>query len=252
MKPVILKSPREMREWRRSQTKSVGFVPTMGALHAGHATLLERARAENEKVVLSIYVNKTQFNDPSDFEKYPITWESDLALARELGVDAVFAPIFEGMYPDGYRYRVSEDAFSRELCGAHRPGHFDGVLTVVLKLFQLVDPTRAYFGEKDCQQLALIRGMTEAFFLDLQVVPVPTVREQDGLAMSSRNKRLTPSERERAPLLARILREAPDAATARERLGVEGFRVDYVEDRDGRRFAAAFLGDVRLIDNVEV
>lgn len=249
---TILRSPSQMLEWRSKQTGKIGFVPTMGALHQGHAELLRQARRETGTVVLSIYVNKTQFNDPKDFEKYPETWTEDLEVARECGVDAIFAPTFEGMYPDDYHYRVNEDAFSRELCGAHRPGHFDGVLTVVLKLFQLVRPTKAYFGEKDYQQLSLIQGMAKAFFLDLQIVPVPTVREQDGLAMSSRNKRLSPDERLKAPRLAKILREAPDAKTAAERLNADGFRVDYVEDRERRRFAAAFLGEVRLIDNVEI
>lgn len=249
---TILRSPAQLIEWRAKQSGKLGFVPTMGALHEGHAELLKQARRENGTVVLSIYVNKTQFNDPKDFEKYPETWTQDLEIARECGVDAVFAPTFEGMYPDEYHYRVSEDALSRELCGAHRPGHFDGVLTVVLKLFQLVRPTKAYFGEKDYQQLSLIQGMVKAFFLDLQIVPVPTVREQDGLAMSSRNKRLSTEERAKAPRLAKILRESPDAKTAIERLTSEGFRVDYVEDRERRRFAAAFLGEVRLIDNVEI
>lgn len=143
-----------------------------------------------------------------------------------------------------------ETAFSRELCGAHRPGHFDGVLSVVLKLFNLVKPDRAYFGEKDYQQLELVRGMTEAYFLDLLIVAVPTVREADGLAMSSRNARLSPAERAQATSFPEILRSTLGAAEAAQLLRAAGFDVDYVEDRLGRRFGAVRLGDVRLIDNV--
>ncbi len=153
----ILKTPQALKEWRKRQTSSVGFVPTMGALHAGHADLMKRARQENGQVLLSIFVNATQFNDPSDLQKYPKTWEADLALAKSVGVDAVFYPQFEDMYPDDYRYKVSENEYSLLLDGAHRPGHFDGVLTVVLKLFMLALPTRAYFGEKDFQQMTLIQ-----------------------------------------------------------------------------------------------
>jgi pantoate--beta-alanine ligase len=174
-----------------------------------------------------------------------------LAVALRERVDFVFLPDAAGMYQDGYRYQVSETAFSRELCGAHRPGHFDGVLSVVLKLFQLVKPDRAYFGEKDYEQLELVRGMAAAFFLDLEVVAVPTVREADGLAMSSRNTKLSPAERARAPEFHRILRTSPRAADAARRLKAAGFEVDYVEDRSGRRFGAVRLGDVRLTDNVK-
>ena len=173
------------------QRQSVGFVPTMGALHAGHRSLLERARAENDAVVLSIFVNPAQFNDPGDLERYPRTLEEDLALAGTL-VDHVLVPDPRDMYPDGYQYRVSEHGLSATLEGAHRPGHFDGVLTVVLKLLNLVRPDRAYFGEKDRQQLELVQGMVRAFHLGVAIVPCPTVRDPDGLAQSSRNRRLSP------------------------------------------------------------
>jgi pantoate--beta-alanine ligase len=246
----VVRSLAEWRATRRSMRGTVGFVPTMGALHEGHATLLRRSRAENEVSVLSIFVNPTQFNDPGDLEKYPRTFEADLELARECGVDFVFFPEPASMYPDGYRYKVTESALSTGLCGAHRPGHFDGVLTVVLKLLQLVRAERAYFGEKDYQQLELVRGMAEAFFLDTEIVAVPTVREPDGLAMSSRNTRLSPAERERAPRFAAILKSAASAAEARRSLAAEGFEVDYVEDVLGRRFGAVKLGQVRLIDNL--
>lgn len=249
---LVLKTPQEVRRWRRALSGSVGFVPTMGALHEGHAELLRRARAENDVLILSIFVNPTQFNDPKDFEKYPVTWDGDLALASREGVDVVFAPTKPDLYPDGYRYRVTEDRFSHGLCGASRPGHFDGVLSVVTKLFNIVQPARAYFGEKDFQQLELIRGLADAFFMDLEIVPVPTVRAADGLALSSRNQRLSHAERAAAPALYKILRQSPDANRARADLESAGFRVDYVEDRERRRYAAAYLGEVRLIDNVEI
>lgn len=248
----ILRSPAELQSWRKAVNGTVGFVPTMGALHEGHQTLLQHARKENELVVLSLFVNPTQFNDPNDFQNYPITWESDVALAQSEKVDAIFAPQKEDLYPDDYRYRVTETELSHRLCGAHRPGHFDGVLSVVLKLFLLVRPDRAYFGEKDYQQLRLIEGMVKAFFLPLEIIPVPTVRESDGLAMSSRNRRLNPEERKIAPELVHILRTSETTEEARQKLEQRGFRVDYVEDMASRRFAAAFLGETRLIDNIEV
>jgi pantoate--beta-alanine ligase len=228
----------------------VGFVPTMGALHAGHVALLERARRENDVVVLSTFVNPTQFNDPGDLEKYPRTWEVDLAHARRAGVDVIFAPSREHMYPDGYHYRVTEDRLSTLMEGAHRPGHFDGVLTVVLKLLILVRADRAYFGEKDMQQLLLVRGMAKDFFLPTEIVACPTVRAEDGLALSSRNARLSPAGRQRAPELARALREETDPDKARQRLEAAGFDVDYVACHEQRRFGAVRIDGIRLIDNV--
>lgn len=241
-------------EWQNARrgfpAGSIGFVPTMGALHEGHATLLRRSREECEISVLSIFINPTQFNDPQDLMKYPRTLEPDLEVARRERVDHVFVPDATTMYQDGYRYQMIETAFSRELCGAHRPGHFDGVLSIVLKLFNLVKPDRAYFGEKDYQQLELVRGMVAAYFLDLLIVAVPTVREADGLAMSSRNARLSPAERIQAKAFPEILRSTMGAGEAAQLLRAAGFDVDYVEDRLGRRFGAVRLGDVRLIDNV--
>lgn len=240
--------------------KSIGFVPTMGALHEGHLSLLKKAREQNDVVLLSIFVNPTQFDNKDDLAKYPVMLEKDIALANSVGCDHIITPDNEMMYPDGYRYRVSESDFSKVLCGAHRPGHFDGVLTVVLKLFNIARARRAYFGEKDFQQLELIREMARAFFLDLEVIGCPTLREKDGLAMSSRNLRLSAAERERAPTFAKTLittlknGESPDSA--RHKLQDLGFRVDYVEDHNLgnpatlRRFGAVFLGEVRLIDNV--
>jgi pantoate--beta-alanine ligase len=166
------------------------------------------------------------------------------------GVDALFAPTPEAIYPDGYRYRVTEDDGSRELEGAHRPGHFDGVLTVVLKLLLLVRPDRAYFGEKDWQQLQLVRGMVDALFVDTEIVGCPIVREKDGLAMSSRNVRLDPESRRRAAEFAAALRAGGAPDELRARLEEAGFDLDYLESRDGRLLAAVRIGGVRLIDNV--
>ena len=245
----------KMSEWRATRTgtnyagKSVGFVPTMGALHEGHRQLLKRARDENERVVLSIFVNPPQFNDPNDLTKYPRTLEADLALATGL-VDDVIVPEAAEIYPDKYRYRVTENELSTVLEGAHRPGHFDGVLTVVLKLFNLVQPDRAYFGEKDWQQLQLVDGMAKALLLPLEIVHCATVRDPDGLAMSSRNRRLSVAGRARAVHFPQILRSAPTPADAVRLLKAAGFEVDYVEERDGVRLGAVHLEGVRLIDNV--
>ncbi len=244
------------REQRQDLRGSVGFVPTMGALHRGHAALLQRCRAENDISILSIYLNPTQFNNPDDLARYPNTLKQDLELAGELGVDVVLLPSYEDLYPDGFRFRVEEHQFSHELCGAHRPGHFTGVLTVVMKLFNLVRPHRAYFGEKDFQQLQLITDMCDAFFLDVDVVPCATVREADGLALSSRNAVLDAEGRARAPEFHRLLQSDLDDEGVRRALERAGFAVDYVETRYGRRFGAILVdcGDrqVRLIDNVPV
>jgi pantoate--beta-alanine ligase len=230
---------------------SIGFVPTMGALHAGHVSLLEKARADNDRVVMSIFVNPTQFDNPADLSAYPRTLEADLGAAAGL-VDHVLVPEPREIYPDDFRYRMTESDFSRQLEGAHRPGHFEGVLTVVLRLLNLVRPHRAYFGEKDRQQLELVAGMVQALFLPVEVIPCPTVRDPDGLALSSRNRRLSPSARARAASFPRILRETASAASATAALAAAGFGVDYVDDRGGVRLAAVRLEGVRLIDNVRL
>jgi len=243
----------DIAEWgvfRDSLDASVGFVPTMGALHEGHLSLIQSSQRDNEITVVSIFVNPTQFNRAADLEHYPRSIEADLAILQTRGVDAVFMPDKASLYPDDYAYRVTESEFSQHLCGAYRPGHFDGVLTVVMKLFNITRPKRAYFGEKDYQQLQLVRGMVNAFFLPLIVVACPTVREADGLAMSSRNARLDVQQRAMAPGLFRALQSAGSAEQARAQLEELGFGVDYVEDLDGRRFGAVHMGDVRLIDNV--
>jgi pantoate--beta-alanine ligase len=252
----IVDNVAELVEHRRVRgAGATGLVPTLGALHDGHLSLLRRAQAENTRVWASIFVNPAQFNDPGDLARYPRTLERDLELLRSAGCDLVFLPRAEEIYRDGYRYRVSENSLSLQLEGTSRPGHFDGVLTVVLKLLLLARPERAYFGEKDFQQLELVEGLVHAFFLDTRIVRCPTLREPDGLAMSSRNSLLSPADRARAPALHRVLAHSvaerlPPVATA-EALAREGFEVDYVADRDGRRLAAVRLGNVRLIDNVE-
>ncbi len=248
--PLVLRTVAECRAWSATQGRRLGFVPTMGALHAGHATLFQRAKVANDLVLASVFVNPTQFDDPRDFNLYPRTLAADSALLDAAGVDAVFAPSVEEMYPNGTRYLVHEDELSGGLCGAHRPGHFIGMLTVVLKLLQIAQADRAYFGEKDYQQLELVRGLVKTFFVRTEIIAVPTVREADGLAMSSRNARLSPAERALAPRFHAALKSAPTADAARAQLEAAGFRVDYVEDRDDRRFGAVHLGQTRLIDNV--
>ncbi len=243
-------------EWRQERAAvgsglRVGFVPTMGALHAGHRARLQRARAENDWVALSVFVNPTQFNDPADLQRYPRTLEADLAAAEGLA-DAVFAPSVEEMYPDGFNYRVTEYNLSPRWEGRHRPGHFEGVLTVVLKLLNLVRPHRAYFGEKDWQQWQLVQGMAHALFLPVEIVGCPTVRDGSGLALSSRNRRLSPEGLRQAAEFPRILRRSPDPQAAAEALRRAGLEVDYVEDYAGVRLGAVRLEGIRLIDNVRL
>ena len=252
--PVVIEDIDEFIKLRAqfiASGKTVGFVPTMGALHPGHASLLRRARLENDISVLSIYVNPTQFDNPEDLNKYPITLESDKTLAKAAGVDFILLPQYQQIYPDRYRYKLSENDLSQKLCGAHRPGHFDGVLTVVMKLLNIVKPTRAYFGEKDQQQLQLICGMVDAFFMPVKIIACPIFRESDGLAMSSRNVRLSSKDRVQAPQFYETLQKSTTAQDARLELEAKGFNVDYVEDVGSIRYGAVWLGKVRLIDNVD-
>lgn len=260
---------------QRLQGRTVGFVPTMGYLHEGHASLLRVARKESDFVVLSIFVNPTQFDRAEDLESYPRDLEKDLALAEAEGVDAVFTPTPAEMYPEGYQTSVSVGALAAPLCGATRPGHFRGVATVVTKLFTAVEPDRAFFGEKDFQQLAVIRRLVRDLNLPVEVIGCPIVREKDGLAMSSRNARLTLEDRERSLALHRSIEAVRVAlaggerrVTELERIGqevlatTEGVRIDYAEIRDALSLEsvervdapavyaiAAFVGPVRLIDN---
>ncbi len=234
-----------------SASQTLGFVPTMGALHEGHLTLLRASKAKTDRTVLSIFVNPTQFNQAEDFDQYPRTLERDLELARSVGVDEVFAPTNPlELYPQGDDFRILETRDSKLLEGAFRPGHFEGMLTVVLKLLQVVRPTHAFFGEKDYQQLILVQKMARDFFLGTEVVPVPTVREASGLAMSSRNTRLSPQDREKASEIYRALTRFKDASIAAQALQTSGFQVEYCEDHWGRRLFAGWLSGIRLIDNV--
>jgi pantoate--beta-alanine ligase len=244
--------------WRRErldQTRAgvtLGFIPTMGALHAGHLSLVRRSRAENDRTLVSIFVNPTQFDDPRDLAQYPRTLDGDLEMLRRDGTDFVLLPEAADLYRDGFRFRVTETERSKTLEGASRPGHFDAVLTIVLKLLQIAGAERAYFGEKDWQQLELVRDMADAFFLRTEIVSCATVRESDGLALSSRNRRLPPTDRPRAAHFFRILSTAPTPDAAAGELRREGFIVDYVDDRNGRRLGAVRIGDVRLIDNIKL
>ena len=235
---------------------STGLVPTMGALHAGHRALLGAARAENQRVVMSLFVNPTQFGEGEDFERYPRDEARDRAIAAEEGADEVFMPTVEQMYPPGFSTRVAVGALGERLEGAARPGHFAGVATVVLKLLHLVAPDRVYFGQKDAQQVAVVRRMVRDLDVGVQVQVVATVREPDGLALSSRNVYLDEHERRRAASLHRAL-------VARDPALVEG-ELEYFEVVDPDRFepvaarpgalvvAAARFGTTRLIDNVIV
>jgi pantoate--beta-alanine ligase len=233
---------------------STGFVPTMGALHEGHESLVKRSVKECDITVASIYVNPTQFNNADDLANYPDTLEKDVRILESLGTDYLFLPTFDEIYPDNFRYQIEESELSKHLCGAHREGHFTGVLTIVMKLLNIVDPDFAYFGEKDYQQYLLIKEMTEAFFMDVNIISCPTVREQDGLALSSRNQNLDICSRQKAPLIHKLLTSNKSDCQISNQLADAGFDVDYIATTNGRRFAAAFVGEkgkqVRLIDNV--
>jgi pantoate--beta-alanine ligase len=238
--------------YRKLIKSSVGFIPTMGALHAGHLSLIRQSLTDNDKTIVSIFVNPTQFDNNNDLNHYPNLIESDLQQLQSIGVDCVLLPKFEQMYPDNYRYKVSENDLSQQFCGAHREGHFDGVLTVVMKLFNIVQPTKAYFGEKDFQQLTLIKQMVHAFFMPIEVIAGATVREQDGLAMSSRNLNLTDEERKIAPKLYQTISSGQSIKQMKNTLKSYGFKIDYLEILDNRLLIAAYLGQVRLIDNVKI
>ncbi|HEY6583264.1 MAG TPA: pantoate--beta-alanine ligase [Gaiellaceae bacterium] len=232
------------------RTGSIGLVPTMGAFHVGHVSLFRAAREECDTVVVSLFVNPAQFDRPDDLARYPNDETGDLTVAEEEGADVVFAPAAEEMFPPGFQTWVEVEELGRTLEGEHRPGHFRGVATVCLKLFNLVRPRRAYFGQKDAQQAAVIRRLVRDLNLQLEIRVLPTVRDENGLALSSRNKLLTPEERELALTLPRAL-ATRDAARARELL--DGLEVEYVEvaDFEPKVLAAAVrVGNTRLIDNV--
>lgn len=247
----IVTSPREMQKILKTMAPpSVGFVPTMGALHEGHLSLVKNSREHNLVTAVSIFVNPTQFNSPEDLEKYPQTLEQDQKLLEEANVDFLFLPNATEMYQDQFNYSVVEKENNAILCGSSRPGHFSGVLTVVLKLLQIIQPTRAYFGEKDFQQVTLVRGMVDAFFIPTEIVTVSTQRDEAGLALSSRNRRLSGDGIKKAQTFANILKTAPSIQWAADELKANDIEIDYLEDRWGRRFAAVSIENVRLIDNV--
>lgn len=250
----IIRDIKTWQELKRSKLKnqSIGFVPTMGALHAAHLSLVQAAMQDNDVALVSIFVNPTQFNDANDLKNYPRPIEQDIALLNSIGCQYLLLPDYEELYKDQYRFKVSENDFSTKLCGAHRPGHFDGVLSVVMKLLNIADADKAYFGKKDFQQLQLIKDMSEAFFMKTEILAMPTLREADGLAMSSRNLRLNPEERKQAPKLYQIIKTASSAQEAKDLLSKNHFVVDYVEDVGNTRLAAVHLGSVRLIDNVQI
>jgi len=233
--------------------ETVGFVPTMGALHEGHLTLIRRARAECKRVVVSIYVNPTQFGPKEDLARYPRPRRQDLALCREMGVDLVFAP--KNLYLPDHSTFVEEMSLAQGRDGASRPGHFRGVATVVLKLFNLVHPTKAYFGQKDAQQVDVIRRMVRDLDVPVKVITVPTVRDVDGLALSSRNRYLSLGERKIAVEFARKLQAAvkrkvnPAGWLRGELKRLADVRLDYVEVTGDRLCAAVWIGQTRLIDN---
>lgn len=272
----IAKSPGSARNYCAKAKPPVVLVPTMGALHEGHAALVRRARklaGARGSVVVSVFVNPIQFGPKEDFSKYPRSWGDDLRICRACGADLVFRPSVEGMYRADNSVFVEEGSLSRYLCGASRPGHFRGVCTVVAKLFMIVRPDIAIFGEKDWQQLAIIRRMVRDLDFTVRIIGHPTIREPDGLAMSSRNNYLTPDERAIAPGIYAALRMAISAKRAGDILSagrrmieeIPGARIDYLELVDAetieparsffrpmRLAVAVFLGKARLIDNIAV
>lgn len=263
--------------WRHAGA-DIGLVPTMGALHAGHDSLVARARRENQRVIVSVFVNPAQFGPNEDFERYPRPFDQDRARLEALGVDAIFHPPVEQIYPPAFKTRVDPGPLADVLEGKSRPGHFAGVLTVVLKLFNLTQPKRAYFGQKDFQQVVLVRQLVRDFGLPIRIVAVPTVREPDGLAISSRNVYLDPQQRQFAAALHQAITEAARAFTAgetdparledltRKRLAATaGLSVDYAAVVDDTTLSrpdraipgsvlavAVKLGSIRLIDNVVI
>ena len=250
-----MKIVRTVNEWQKLQKifegKSLGFVPTMGALHEGHMALIQNSVLDNDVTVVSIFVNPTQFNNPDDLENYPSTFEQDASNLKDWNVDVLFCPEAYELYPDNFAFSVDENKDSLVLCGLDRPGHFKGVLTVVMKLLNIVQATRAYFGEKDYQQYRLIQDMVACFFMRTEIVGVPTRRDHEGLALSSRNLRLNSEELAAAQQVNKILSSAMLSANERrEKIENLGMTIDYLEERWGRRFIAAHIGSVRLIDNV--
>ena len=273
----IIPEPDAMRAWSLAQRcggKTIGFVPTMGALHEGHASLMRAAAEQNNVAVASIFVNPTQFAPHEDLDEYPRTFEADRQVAEDTGMDVIYMPTAATMYPDRYSTYVRVEQVSEGLCGSSRPTFFRGVATVVAKLFNAVLPHRAYFGQKDAQQCAVIKRMVRDLDMGLEIIEMPIVREPDGLAMSSRNAYLSPDQRRRAVCLSRSLFKAREMLEAGEREasvlvaavreGMADVEIDYVELVDGEDFdpvdrvngtvvlaVAANMGKARLIDNIK-
>ncbi len=262
--------------WRKAG-ETIGVVPTMGALHQGHLSLARAARERCDRVIVTIFVNPKQFNNPDDLDSYPRTEEDDARKLESIGVDLIYVPDPEQIYPDGFATNVSVAGLTDMLCGAARPGHFDGVATVVSKLFLQTSADFAFFGEKDYQQLQVVRRLAADLDIPIEVIGCPTIREEDGLAMSSRNLLLSDRSRIKAPVLAEVMEDmraqlldgdgmSDIAEDAKTRILAAGFNdIDYLELRDGRNlslldqtvpdarlFAAAWLAGVRLIDNIAV
>ena len=268
----ILTSPKEATEYRKKLKGSVGFVPTMGALHEGHLSLIKRAKEENENVIVSIFVNPTQFLPGEDFEKYPRRLEADFDICRRAGVNAVFTPTPENMYSEDEILIKAPKTKGYILEGFFRPGHFDGVLQVVNKLFNIIRPTRAYFGKKDAQQLYLIKQMVNNFFFDIEIIECETQREKDGLALSSRNIYLSEDERKRALTISKALKRAAKLSIKTkniEEIKKEMLKIldvdelqyiafvdrefNYIEEIKPQNtivLIAAYVGSTRLIDNI--
>lgn len=238
---------------RKKSNKSIGFVHTMGHLHAGHLSLCARSQAENETTVVAIFVNDAQFNQIEDFNHYPRTIEEDKALLRKQKIDYLLLFDRETIYCDDYQIRISDISnVSNEFEAKFRPGHFTGMLTVVLKYLSIVKPKRSYYGEKDFQQLLLIKKMAQALFLEVEIVGCPTIRDTDGLALSSRNTRLNSKQRLQASLFPAILKNASNPEEAIKQLEDLKFKVDYVADYCGKRLGAVYVGEVRLIDALPI
>lgn len=247
---------RDTQHWKkfRSQIakgKTIGFVPTMGCLHQGHLSLIEESINENDITIISIFVNPTQFNVKEDYDNYPITEQTDLKLATEAGVDAVFIPDKKQLYPDDYHFKiVTTHPMSKAMEGEHRPGHFNGMLTIVMKLLLLIAPTKAYFGEKDFQQLWLIKQLVKSFFMNIEIVTCPTRRTPSGLPFSSRNNRLSESEKQLAEQAFETIHSSTSTRMIEAKLKKMGIDIDYIKKYNDRLFVAFKIGNVRMVDNI--
>lgn len=249
----IIRDVHTLKILRRESSGSLGFVATMGALHEGHRSLIKKSILDNSKTILSIFVNPTQFNDAQDFQHYPRVEDKDFRLAEEWGVDIVFAPSVEEIYPDAKQFFVrTSHPLSQVMEGEFRPGHFDGMLTVVTKLLLIVKADRAYFGEKDFQQLQLVRDLVRAFFIDTEIISCPTLRLDSGLPLSSRNVSLTEEGKILADQFADIFSKSTCENELRHKIQALGMPYDYLQSYEDRLFAAVRIGNLRLIDNKDL